>query len=44
MTCNVSKLYDRLVPPLVCNMPAGHGGPHGICVAAGLPAYVTWSR
>lgn len=28
--------------PLVCNLEAGHDGPHGIRELPTLPPYVTW--
>lgn len=43
LTCGTTKPYDRIRPPLVCNQPAGHDGPHGVSIA-GLPPYVTWSE
>jgi hypothetical protein len=42
MTCGATKLYDRLVLPLVCNLPAGHTGPHGVSVNGTTP-FVRWS-
>jgi hypothetical protein len=41
--CGATKRYDALVPPLVCNQPHGHLGPHGVSLA-GLPPYVAWGR
>lgn len=41
--CGATKRYDRLVPPLVCTLPAGHAGPHGVAVKPLLPPYVSWS-
>lgn len=42
MTCGHEKPVDRIVPPLVCNQPAGHRPPHGVSISPGLPPYVTW--
>jgi hypothetical protein len=42
MTCGATKHVDTLVPPLVCNLPAGHEGPHGVTTVPGLPPYVRW--
>jgi len=44
MTCGATKPHDRLVPPLVCNLPAGHSGPHGIRANEWLPPFVTWEE
>lgn len=30
--------------PLVCGLPPGHAGDHGVCQAPGLSPYVTWPR
>lgn len=41
MTCGATKPIDGRAAPLVCNLPSGHEGPHGISLGH-LPPYVTW--
>ncbi len=39
--CGHTKPVHGAAAPLVCNLPAGHDGPHGVS-RPGLPPYVRW--
>lgn len=41
--CGAEKCISGREEPLICNLPAGHGGDHGICAQHGLRPYVTWT-
>jgi hypothetical protein len=42
MTCGAVKASDYGSVPHVCNLEAGHTGPHGTRAKPELKPYVTW--